>query len=393
MIGPSKRARAFAAAAVLAAVGYACSQPPARPPASRDVVDASVPDASNLDATTGAPLDADLDATLDADPLDATDGAFEDPMANHRETREDLLALVSIRPLTEAEAKTVRADIFLNLNVGPAVTRMNQGNKAIAKHAIAKEACLRSLGGVVLQTEAQRARCGSPYMVPVYRNGDPDSATYCIDVFEFPNRPCELPFVWTAPTHAQTMCALQGKRLCTQPEWQLACRGDPAGGADRIYAYGDELDLSVCNTNKARARPVACSPVSAKSAWETCATETEPSGSYPKCRSRFGVYDQHGNVAEVMTRTDKERGVVTQLKGSAWFYSEVARKHDEPQKVGGVETYPDHCNFDPRWHVEPIDAAWHVNYHLGFRCCKSIAPITSSSRASDAGLDASVDAR
>ena len=49
----------------------------------------------------------------------------------------------------------------------------------------------------------------------------------------------------------------------------------------------------------------------------------------------------------------------------------MARKPDERQ-VKGRETYPDHCAHDPRWHVEPMNEAWHVNYHLGFRCCKTV---------------------
>ena len=379
--GSTLRIAALLAAAIAAT--FACSQGPRKPAASSD------PSSDRTDATSDAPLDGALytdasgDATVDAMGDDAAfDAGFDDPMANHKETQEELLALFELRPFTDAEAKMVRADLFLHFNVGPAVTRMNQGNKAIAKHTIGKAACLRSVAGVTFQTEEQKNRCGAPNMVPIYKNGDPDSAAYCIDVFEFPNKPCELPFVFTAPTHARTMCQLQGKRLCTQPEWQLACRGDPAGGPDRLYAYGDDLDLTVCNTNKPRTAPVTCAPTTAKSTWDTCSTETEPSGSFPKCKSRFGVYDQHGNVAEVMTRAEKDGAIVTQLKGSAWFYAEVARRHDEPQKVGGRETYPDHCNFDPRWHVEPIDAAWHVNYHLGFRCCKSIAPIVKSADAS-----------
>jgi hypothetical protein len=53
---------------------------------------------------------------------------------------------------------------------------------------------------------------------------------------------------------------------------------------------------------------------------------------------------------------------------------DVARKHNERQKEGSRETYPDHCAHDPRWHVEPMATAWHVNYHLGFRCCKTVKP-------------------
>jgi hypothetical protein len=41
----------------------------------------------------------------------------------------------------------------------------------------------------------------------------------------------------------------------------------------------------------------------------------------PRCRSRFGVFDQHGNVAEIMTRLEPADGEVkSQLKGSALFY-------------------------------------------------------------------------
>src|SRR6185437_13680995 len=154
----------------------------------------------------------------------------------------ELLALVDVMPLSPARFAVVRPDLFLNLNVGPRVTRMNQGNKAIANHARGRRACLEGLKDVVLQTDEQRARCGAPNMVPVYRHGDPKSAAYCIDIFEFPDKPCELPFVWAAPTHAQTMCAIQGKRLCTQEEWSLACRADPSGGPDTTYAYGNDLD-------------------------------------------------------------------------------------------------------------------------------------------------------
>jgi hypothetical protein len=86
------------------------------------------------------------------------------------------------------------------------------------------------------------------------------------------------------------------------------------------------------------------------------------------------VFDQHGNVAEVMMRREGDK-VYTQLKGSAWFYNELAREPGQPvpeTTTNKTGAYPDHCNFDPRWHVEPLDTAGHVNYHLGFRCCKSI---------------------
>jgi hypothetical protein len=68
--------------------------------------------------------------------------------------------------------------------------------------------------------------------------------------------------------------------------------------------------------------------------------------------------------------------VPTQLKGSAWFYNELVREPGEPvpeTTTNKEGAYPDHCNFDLVWHVEKLDeGAWHINYHLGFRCCKSI---------------------
>ena len=339
----------------------------------------------------GAEPDAGADAA-DFDAAETPDAEPEpdDPMALHQQSREGLLALFTIQAYSDKDLAKLRPDLFLNHNFGPSPSRMSQGNKSFAHHEIGKRACLEGLSDVVLQTEGQRERCGAANMVPIFNGGDEKSATTCVDVFEFPNQACELPIVWAPPTHAATLCALQGKRLCTQAEWQLACRGDPAGGPDRRYAYGETLDLSVCNTLKKRVG--RCNPRTAELAYESCGTDTEPSGAFPQCHSRFGVYDQHGNVAEIMTRKEKKESpgdkdrIVTQLKGSAFFYSEVSRytepeyakaladKEPLPRPSGDRETYPDHCNYDPRWHVEPIEAAWHVNYHLGFRCCKTVAP-------------------
>ncbi|RYG63711.1 hypothetical protein EON77_20625, partial [bacterium] len=261
-------------------------------------------------------------------------------MARHFETTEDLKALVFLPPAKD-EASGKRRDAFLTLNFGQGPGRFNQGRKAIANHAISKAKCLEGLAGAPLQTEEQKGVCGAEFMVPVHRfkNGVKEPAKYCIDQFEFPNKPCELPMVWTAQSAASTVCGMQGKRLCTQEEWSLSCRADPEGGPDRVYAYGDELDMTICNTNKPHQANAEgrwkCVARDAQSTWATCATETEPSGAFPKCRSRFGVFDQHGNVAEGMTRMetagDAGAVMVDQLKGSAFFYVDVARKHNGAQ--------------------------------------------------------------
>lgn len=244
----------------------------------------------------------------------------------------------------------------------------NQGNMGISHPAGSRRQCVEGLRGVVLQTPDQRKVCGADYMVPIYKDGKAETAKTCVDVFEFPNRPCELPVVWIAPSRANEVCQIQGKRLCTQDDWVLACRGNPEGPDLQEYAYGSDLDLTACHTRGQRSG--RCDTNTVKTTWATCATDTAPTGSFPRCRSRFGVFDQHGNVAEIMKRWDPERErTVTQLKGSAFFYAPISmRPGDPPNKA----KYPDHCAHDPRWHVENLDKAGHMMYHLGFRCCKDI---------------------
>src|SRR5687767_4944526 len=88
--------------------------------------------------TSTAP-EAGLDAALGQAPLEAgatTGGASSDPMKYHAETREDLLALFSVKDFTEQEKKTIRPDEFLRsmFNTdGP--MHANQGNKALAQHS------------------------------------------------------------------------------------------------------------------------------------------------------------------------------------------------------------------------------------------------------------------
>jgi hypothetical protein len=366
---------ACSAIAVLALVS-ACR--PASPPPPTDAPGSVATAPTSTAASSQPELDASSDAAIralaagDAAVLDAGAEPAGDPMANHVESREALLALFSIKPLTEDEKKRILPDNFLRgaFNVdGPG--HINQGNKAIARHTISKEKCLAGLKGITLQTQEQHDLCGADNMVPIHIKGK--APWFCIDIFEFPNKPCELPVVWAPPTWDKKVCELQGKRLCSDIEWNIACRGDPNDGPDQRYAYGDKLDIEICNTNKGHTK-AGCTVHDAKTTWDTCATETEPSGSFPKCKSRFGVYDQHGNVAEVMMRREGDK-VFTQLKGSAWFYNELAKEPNEPIPASTPNkqgAYPDHCNFDPRWHVEPIEQGFHVNYHLGFRCCKSI---------------------
>ncbi len=237
--------------AVILAIGAlgACSrQPPTpepAPPPSHEVPPdpaARAPSAAP-GATDGAGDQQAARPMADASTVD------DDPMATHYMLQADLLHLVRLPPAADDRAST-RRDALLAYLVAPTPGHFNDGNRALAHHAISRAQCLAGLKDTVLQTDEQREICkGEPNMVPVYANGDIHAAKVCIDQFEFPNAPCELPFVWGTPVEAETLCHLEGKRLCTQQEWSLACSADPAGKAKWPYAYGEKLDMSICDTS------------------------------------------------------------------------------------------------------------------------------------------------
>ena len=225
-------------------------------------------------------------------------------------------------------------------------------------------------------------------MVPLYdpAGGErPRDARVCIDQYEFPNIPCEYPVVWVRANEAVELCRAVGKRICDAHEWEGACAGellDPsleyAFGERRlmmeylhnrtrevVWAYGATLDQGLCATKSEKS--LKCDAPT----WTDCGSNTYPAGAFPNCQSPFGVYDLHGNAAEHMNlpETPDELASLgglgqTEMKGS-WFIFSTYQAH------------PDDCRWRaPMWHASRIDdPASHRNYHLGFRCCRDIAPV------------------
>jgi serine/threonine protein kinase len=101
---------------------------------------------------------------------------------------------------------------------------------------------------------------------------------YCIDVFEFPNRKGAVPRAGVSFAAARGLCEQAGKRLCSEAEWEKACKGP---GTLR-WPYGATFDASACNTEDEKGDPRAVAA----------------SGSFGRCRSGHGVSDLSGNVAE-----------------------------------------------------------------------------------------------
>jgi formylglycine-generating enzyme required for sulfatase activity len=274
---------------------------------------------------------------------------------------------------------------------------LGQGNPAITVHPMTPDECRQRVAA-----DPQRGRdddefesiCGAKLMAPLY---DPAreraaDARACIDRYEFPNLPCAYPVVWVRAREAAELCTAVGKRLCDAHEWESACAGslrepdyrfDLAAGVAppvavarmraasnrledgrMLWSYGAEYRSGVCATGGAKS--AGCNG----GGWQSCGSNTYPAGAFPACRSSLGVYDLHGNAAEHMnlplapdqmaSRGSAELGV-TEMKGS-WFIFDRYKAHE------------DACRWRaPYWHGGRVmDRGSHHNYHLGFRCCKSL---------------------
>jgi eukaryotic-like serine/threonine-protein kinase len=107
--------------------------------------------------------------------------------------------------------------------------------------------------------------------------------SFCIDEYEHPNQPGVFPTVNVSWEEAQQSCANVDKRLCTEDQWEKACKGP----GNARFPYGNDFDANLCNTDDAQGRDRALAEA----------------GRFPQCRSAYSVSDLSGNVAE-WTATD-----------------------------------------------------------------------------------------
>ncbi len=111
---------------------------------------------------------------------------------------------------------------------------------------------------------------------------------YYIDVFPFPNEEGAIQLTNVTREAALAACTEQGKRLCSELEWERACKGE----ANHRYEYGDTYRAARCGTG---ANPVL-----------------RPSGIRVACRSDYGARDLHGGAWE-WTASDWGRGSASGL--------------------------------------------------------------------------------
>ena len=273
---------------------------------------------------------------------------------------------------------------------------IGQGNPAVTRHPATPDACIAKLKteGVSFEEPEFDRICGARYMAPLYdpSHEKPEDARACIDRFEFPDIPCAYPVVWVRAREAALICEAEGKRLCDAHEWEGACAGalekpdyrfdlakdrtadaavtamraahNRAYAATKSWSYGPSYRTGICAASSTKT--AGCGG----GEWNKCGSNTFPAGYFPQCHSSLGVYDLNGNAAEhmnlplnesQMASTGSQELGVTEMKGS-WFIFDTYHAHE------------DWCRWRaPFWHGSRVmDPKSHENYHLGFRCCKTI---------------------
>lgn len=181
-----------------------------------------------------------------------------------------------------------------------------------------------------------------------------DGGAFCMDVFEAPNAAGVKPLYFENAPSGDAWCKAHGKRLCTEAEWDRACRG-PAG--DRKYPYGDGGTYSrgTCNDDKTWISPdwavLGTYPADAAVAEAARLYQGDPSGSRVGCVTSEGVHDLTGNVAEWVVRSFPNANDYDDvMKGCYW--------------AGCYGGSPPSCDF-----VNPAHPGAFRTYEAGFRCC------------------------
>jgi hypothetical protein len=97
---------------------------------------------------------------------------------------------------------------------------------------------------------------------------------FFISIYPYPNEEGAIPLTNVDQPEAARLCAERKQRLCTELEWERACKGPE----NHLYEYGDRYSSDVCGTG---GEP-----------------RLLPAGLRVACRSDYGVRDMHGSAWE-----------------------------------------------------------------------------------------------
>lgn len=162
--------------------------------------------------------------------------------------------------------------------------------------ALALVATLARLGALApndpLEVEVKRASFA-------HHNGMVRVGAVFIDRYEYPNRVGAVPVTRVDWSDAVALCEGVGKRLCSEQEWEQACRG--ANGFS--FPWGPTFEKGRCVTKSAK--------------------RAAPSGSRPRCVGPTGVFDLVGNVAEWTSSPLHDGAAQRVIRGGSFAQSDA----------------------------------------------------------------------
>lgn len=229
-----------------------------------------------------------------------------------------------------------------------------------------EQRCLRWLDPETKLRCAEFAPTGPCQAKTVHRH-------FCMDRYEFPNKAGEKPVVGSTWYESRDACKAQGKRLCLDSEWTLACEGQ-----ERLpYPYGFARNAEACNIDKPHPKPdeAAMFDPKRRAAEFARLDQRDPSGAREACVSPYGIADMAGNVDE-------------------WVVNESGTPYKSGSKGGYWGPVRTRCRPMTTAHYEHFSF-----YQLGFRCCgdvtapgsddsvaKKAAPSTGQAKAKTAAM-------
>ncbi len=148
---------------------------------------------------------------------------------------------------------------------------------------------------------------------------------YYIDRFPYPNEPGAIQTTNVTRDEARAKCEAIDKRLCSELEWERACKGPNS----TVYEYGATYQSQICSMGHTG--------------------HLNPSGTSVGCRSGYDVADLHGGAFE-WTASDWNRGRPTELavvRGGSGQHGEVVGRCANARARRPDKRFPD----------------------VGFRCC------------------------
>ena len=186
---------------------------------------------------------------------------------------------------------------------------------------------------------------------------------YEMDAYEYPNAKGERPQS-ASFFQAASLCAVEGKRLCSRSEWRAACQADQRrrfSSTDDLAAYSnyDHFGVRFCNVQGSVFSQLSSDPVA----------QLAPSGSFPNCGGATGVFDLTGNIDEWIAGIDDAGDLAVYIAASDVSASGSC---DGAILAGALST----GGQDP-YDIEAlaeIVADWSLRDYeqplRGFRCCR-----------------------